>query len=99
MASKKRSAPVVDESEFARRHNERIERRGDKDVFFIWIILMFISVVGAHFVLNFASASPTGYVTAAQDAVENVTLLVESLFVLFVALFIGLLGHVGILRR
>jgi hypothetical protein len=88
--------PVVSEEEFLRRYNQRIERRGSKDVLFIWIVLMFISVVAAHFALNVAVPSTTGYVTAGTDAVENINILMDSFFVLFIAVFVGLLAYIGI---
>jgi hypothetical protein len=92
-------AKIVKEEEFNAHHSVQVERRGERDVFFVWLVLMFVSVVSAHFILNFTPGTPTGYVTAAESPVENLTMLVDSFFVLFVALFVGLLGHLGISKN
>ena len=87
----------VSEAEFSQRHNYQRERPG-KDVFLVWFALMFVAVVGAHFVLNFSPGTPTGFVTASQDAVENLSLLVDSFFVLFVTVLVGILAYWGITK-
>jgi len=93
------SIRAVSDEEFAQRHNNQIERKSGKDVVLFWFALMFLAVVGAHFMLNISPQTPTGFVTAEENALENLTLLVNAMFVLFVAILIGILGHRGITRH
>ena len=40
---------LFDEARFLTHHTVQRQSKGQKDVFFIWILIMFISVVAAHF--------------------------------------------------
>lgn len=71
----------------------KIHVRKHHDVFFIWLVLMFIAVIGAHFVLNVTQGIPTGYVTAQENPVENMTLLLQAMLVLFVTILIVGITH------
>ena len=90
---------VVNESEFNRRHNEQGKPRKDREIFSIWVALVFIAVIGAHFMLNVAPSTPTGYVTAVQDAPDNLGLLVYSFSVLGIEVLVGGLAYFGITRH
>ncbi len=90
---------IADINEFERRHNEQVERRGTKDVFSIWVALLFIAVIGSHLLLNMAPGSPTGYVTASESPIDNLYALVDAFSVLFVAVLVGGLAYLGISRH
>jgi hypothetical protein len=90
---------IVDEERFNMNHAEQISPRSQKDVFFIWLLIIFISVIAAHFVLNVSNASMTGFVTAAQDPSENITLLLDAFMVVFVVILIVGLVYSGITKK
>ena len=90
---------IVDESEFLRHHLEQVQSRSQKDIFFIWMLIVFISVIAAHFVLNFTGSSPTGFVTATQNPAENITLLFDAMMVVFVGVLITALIYMGIGKK
>jgi hypothetical protein len=90
---------IVDEAEFEKNYKSQASPRAQKDVFFIWMVLMVLSVVGAHFMLNVSGSSMTGYVTATQDPVENVTIMLDSMFVLFITILVGALIFIGVNQR
>ena len=90
---------IADESDFKRNHLEQTHHRSQRDVFFIWMLIMFISVLGAHFMLNFMGGSPTGFVTAAESPTDNAILLLGAFLVLFVVIMIVGLIHIGITKR
>jgi hypothetical protein len=86
---------VVDDIEFERDHKSEISPRSQKDVFFIWILIVMISVIGANFAINFSDAGGiTGFVIAGSGNEGNYILLFSSVFVaLIVVLIIGLIHH------
>jgi hypothetical protein len=86
---------IVDDAQFEKHHSQQQEGRGQKDIFFVWILLVLISVIGSHFLLNFSGGSPTGYVTATQDAGENMTIGLYAMFVVFIVVLIVGLIYVG----
>jgi len=90
---------IIDEHEFLRYHRHQVESKSQKDVFFIWLLIVFISVIAAHFILNFTGGSPTGFVTADQNPAENLTLLLESFMMVFVVVLIVGLAYVGITKK
>jgi hypothetical protein len=90
---------IVDESEFLKHYSEQVESKSQKDIFFIWLLIMFISVIAAHFVLNFTGSSPTGFVTATQNPTENITLLFDAMMVVFVVVLITALIYMGISKK
>ena len=90
---------IIDEHEFLRHHSQQVEHRSQKDVFFIWLLIVFISVIAAHFILNFTGSSPTGFVTADQNPTDNLTLLLESFMVVFVVTLIVGLVYVGVTQK
>lgn len=90
---------IVDQDKFDEHHKKQVHHRSQKDIFFIWLLLIFISVITAHFVLNFLGVSPTGYVTAAQSTADNTILLLGSMFVVFIVILIVGLVHVGVSQR
>nr|MCK4930365.1 hypothetical protein [Nanoarchaeota archaeon] len=90
---------IINESEFLRHHEKQVERKSQKDVFFIWMLIIFISVIAAHFILNFTGSSPTGFVTATQSTTTNATLLIRALFIGFVIIMITALIYIGITRK
>jgi hypothetical protein len=90
---------IVDESEFFRLHSEQVQSRSQKDIFFVWLLIVFISVIAAHFVLNFTGSSPTGFVTASQNPGANITLLFDSFMVVFIVVLITALIYMGIGKK
>jgi uncharacterized membrane protein YhaH (DUF805 family) len=91
--------PIVNESEFARNHSLQIHSRAQKDIFFIWILIMLISVISAHFILNLAGGSPTGFVTAAENAEDNLAMLLGALMVFFIVVLITALVYTGVTKN
>ena len=90
---------MIHQNSFVKHHLEQVQSRSQKDVFFIWMLMIFISVVAAHFVLNLTGGSPTGFVTAAQGATGNTTLLLGALMVVFVVILITGLIYVGVTQK
>jgi len=91
---------IIDQHEFVKHHQEQVEHRSQKDVFFIWMMIVLLSVIAAHFILNFTpSSSPTGFVTADQDPVSNISFLLGAMMVTFVTILIIGLVYVGITRK
>ncbi|MBW2990849.1 hypothetical protein KY348_04035 [Candidatus Woesearchaeota archaeon] len=90
---------LIDEVKFRTHHKKQVHHRSQKDIFFIWMIIVFISVISAHFVLNFTGSTPTGFVTATQNTMGNVTLLLGALLVVFVIVLITGVIYVGITRK
>ena len=85
--------------EFARRHNEQLESKSHKDVFMVWLAIMFISVIASHFIMH-VTASPTGYVLAnPQASVDEITSLLGSIGIFCVAALIGGAGYLGISKH
>jgi len=90
---------IIDEAEFVRHHQAQVQSRSQKDVFFIWLLIVFISVIAAHFVLNFTGGSPTGFVTASESPVDNAVLLLGAMMVTFVVVLIVGLVYSGITKK
>lgn len=90
---------LFDETKFLKHHTAFRESKSQKDVFFIWMLIMFISVVAAHFILNFTGGSPTGFVTAAQSTIANTSLFLGALLVVFVVILIIAIIHIGITKK
>ena len=90
---------IVDEKKFFRNHKLQIHHRSQKDIFFIWMLIMFISVISAYFVLNLGVGSPTGFVTANEDPEANLTLLLSAFMVVFVVVLITALIYNGITQK
>ena len=89
----------VSEEEFMRDHTEQIHKRSQKDIFMIWMLIVFISVIAAHFMLNITGGSPTGFVTANESFDANITILLGALFVAFVATLVAGLVYTGITQK
>ena len=94
-----RMESIVDEKEFIKHHQAQVESRSQKDVFFIWMLIIFISVIAAHLVLNFTGSSPTGFVTAATNPTDNSVLLFGALLVVFIVILITALIYIGITKN
>jgi uncharacterized membrane protein YhaH (DUF805 family) len=90
---------IVDEKKFFTDHKKQVHHRAQKDIFFIWLLVMFISVISAYFVLNMGAGSPTGFVTANEDPEANLTLLLSAFMVLFVVVLITALIYIGITQK
>ena len=90
---------IVDEEKFHADHKSLIHHRAQKDIFFIWMLVMFISVLGAYFMLNLGTGSPTGFVTANQDMTGNMTLLLGAFMLLFIVVLITALMYFGITQK
>jgi uncharacterized membrane protein YidH (DUF202 family) len=90
---------IVDEEKFNMHHAEQISPRSQKDVFFIWLLIIFISVIAAHFVLNMTDAFMTGFVTAAENPSENIILLLDAFMVVFVVVLMVGLMYNGITKK
>lgn len=90
---------LFDENKFFRHHGKQVQSKSQKDVFFIWMLIMFISVLAAHFILNFTGSSPTGFVTAAESVTGNTTLFLGALLVVFVVIMIIAVIHFGLTKR
>ena len=90
---------IVDEKKFFMNHKEQVQHRAQKAIFFIWMLIMFLSVISAYFVLNMGVGSPTGFVTASQDPEANLTLLLSAFMVVFVVVLITALIYNGITQK
>jgi len=90
---------LVDETKFAQHHAKQVESRSQKDIFFIWMLIILISVIAAHFVLNFTGSSPTGFVTAAKSPSDNTVILFGALLVVFVVVLITGIIYIGITQN
>ncbi|KYK25288.1 hypothetical protein AYK26_02290 [Euryarchaeota archaeon SM23-78] len=90
---------LVDEEKFIKHHEEQVESKSQKDVFFIWMLIVFISVLASHFMLNFTGSTPTGFVTAAESITGNATLLLGSLLVMFAVIMITAVIHFSTVRK
>jgi len=88
---------LVDEKEFE--NYKKTQGRAQKDIFFIWLLIILISVIAAHFVLNIAGGSPTGFVTASENPDANVSLLLGSLQVVFICVLITAVVYIGITQK
>jgi polyferredoxin len=89
----------VDEEEFMRDHTKQIHKRSQKDIFLIWMLIIFISVIAAHFVLNITGGTPTGFVTIEESFDTNITILLGALFVAFVTTLVAGLVYTGITKK
>ena len=87
------------EAEFEKHHKKQVESKSQKDIFFIWMLIVFISVIAAHFVLNIAGGNPTGFVTAADNPATNTTILLGSIFIVFVTVLITAIIHINITKK
>jgi hypothetical protein len=90
---------IVDEKKFFSDHKKQVHHRAQKDIFFIWLLVMFISFISAYFVLNLGAGSPTGFVTASEDPEANLTLLLCAFMVFFVGILITALIYNGITKK
>lgn len=90
---------IVDDTQFEKSYKKQNTARSQKDVFFIWLVLMFIAVFAAHFVLNFSGNTITGFVTATQDPAGNITALLYSMFAVFVVVLVTALIYTGITQK
>jgi F0F1-type ATP synthase membrane subunit a len=90
---------IVDEEEFMKHHEQQVQKRSQRDVFFIWMLIIFISVLAAHFILNITGSTPTGFVTAAENPTANVTILLGAMLLVFVVILIGGLVYTGITKK
>lgn len=89
----------INEEKFLENHKKQVQSKSQKDIFFIWILIIFISVIAAHFILNFTGSSLTGFVTAAQDTTTNMTILIGALLVVFIIILITALIHMEITKK
>jgi hypothetical protein len=85
-----------DEKEFLKKHYKQVRPGAQKDVFFIWMLIVFISVIAAHFLLNLTGGSPTGFITASESSGSNLVILLGALFVAFISCLVAGLVYVGI---
>ncbi|MBN2142544.1 hypothetical protein JW711_04400 [Candidatus Woesearchaeota archaeon] len=70
-------------------HDFHVHVKPHHEVFFIWVIIMFIAVIGAHFFLNMGLGDAiTGYVTVEENPFDNLTLLLDAMAVLFITILI-----------
>ena len=92
-------ADKINPDEFLAKHPEQVQEKSQKDIFFIWMVLMFIAVFAAHFVIATIGGSPTGFVTVAGSATDSGTMLLGSLMVTFITVLIVGIVHVGITKR
>ncbi len=90
---------IINEVELKKHHSHQIQIRSQKDIFFIWMLLMFISVIAAHFVLNFIPGSPTGFVTAAESPGTNTTILLGAIMVVCITILITALIYTGVTKK
>ncbi|MBU1198767.1 MAG: hypothetical protein KKF46_06410 [Nanoarchaeota archaeon] len=90
---------IVDKDKFLKHHSEQVGHRSQKDVFFIWTLIILISVIAAHFILNFSGSSPTGFITAAESTTGNISILLGAMLVVFVGILITALTYVGITKK
>jgi hypothetical protein len=92
---------IVNDAEFERDYREQKKPKSQQDIFFIWIMLVLISVIGAHFMLNIGgpSSSMTGYVTANESPGDNMSILLYALFVAFIGVLVIGLVHFGVTQK
>ncbi|MFH0869966.1 MAG: hypothetical protein V1866_02830 [archaeon] len=90
---------IIDEAQFERSYKEQNTTRSQKDVFFIWLVLMFMAVFAAHLVLNFSGTTVTGFVTATAGPAGNATTLLYSLFAVFIVVLVTALIYTGITQK
>ncbi len=83
----------------AKYHRTQIENPNHKDIFFIWLLLVFISVFSAYTILGLTTGSPTGLVTAGDDISFNGPIMLGSLLFVFINILIVGLVHIGISGR
>jgi hypothetical protein len=94
-----RMEKLFDEARFKRSYKEQEQSGSQKDIFLIWMLIMFISVIAAHLVLNLTAGSPTGFVTAIQNPEENITILLEAFMAVFIVVLITALIYTGITKK
>jgi len=90
---------IVDEEKFIEHHEKQVQSKSQRDIFFIWMIIIFISVIAAHFVLNFTGGSPTGFVTATESPTANINLLMGALLVVLIGIMITGLIYTGVTQN
>ena len=86
---------IVDDAEFEKNYKHQVSPRSQQDIFFIWLVLVIISVLGAHFLVGLSGAQGiTGYVVSSGGSEGNFMLLLASMFVTFImVLIVGLVHH------
>ena len=90
---------MISENDFVKHHLEQVQSGSQKDIFFIWMLLVFISVIAANFVLNLTGSTPTAFVTVSGANSGNTSLFLGSIMVLFVVVLITGLVYCGITQK
>jgi hypothetical protein len=90
---------IIDDEEFKRHHSKQVHHRSQKDIFFIWMLIVFISVIAANFILGLASGSPTGFVTAETSTTTDATIILGSMMLVFVMTLMVALVYTGITKK
>jgi uncharacterized membrane protein YhaH (DUF805 family) len=90
---------IINEEEFEKHHSKTKTARSQRDIFFVWTLLMTIAVIGSHFALNLSSPSVTGFVTATEDVTGSFTIMLYAVFALFVTILITAIIYTGITQK
>ena len=91
---------IVDDAEFEKNYKRQVSPRSQQDIFFIWLVLVMISVIGAHFLVGLSGAGGiTGYVVSSGGSESNFMLLLASMFVTFIMVLIVGLVHHGVTQK
>ena len=80
-------------------HRWQAEKTKHKDIFFIWLLLIFISVFSAYTILGLTTGSPTGLAIAGSELTSNGPIMLGSLLFVFINILIVGLVHTGISGR
>ena len=75
------------EENFHKYHGEQVINRNHNDVFFIWMTILFISVLAANLFVGLAPINSVGMIVG-EDSTSNGFSLLGSLFLVFVNIFI-----------
>ncbi len=91
---------IVDDAEFEKNYKQQVSPRSQQDIFFIWLVLVMISVLGAHFFVGLSGAEGiTGYVVSSGGTEGNFMLLFASMFVTFIMVLVVGLVHHGVTQK
>jgi hypothetical protein len=74
-------------------HKEQQQKGSQKDIFFVWMVLMTIAVIGSNFLLEVGTGSPTGMVVASLGEEIQLNILLGSIMILLIAVLIGIISY------
>ena len=80
-------------------HRSQVKNKNHSDIFFIWLLLVFISVFSAYTVLGITTGSPTGLAIAGDSLSTNAPFMLGSLLFVFINILIVGLIYTGVSGR